>query len=327
MLTPFNAKNQQKVLHQFQGKTMGTDYRVSFVASPGINLQAVKNEIQRVVGEVDDQMSTWKSESDLSQFNRSIPGEWIDVPANLAYVVNEALKLSAISKGAFDVTLGSSVNLWGFGPEGKCKQVPDIERIHSSKTASGYKKLEARLEPASLRKTSDCYVDLSGIAKGFGVDQMANVLDDMNIGNYLVAIDGEVRLKGSKGLDRPWTIAVENPVSASREAYDLLQPADCSIATSGDYRNFVILKNKRYSHTIDNTTGRPVENDVGSVSVKHASCMMADAWATALLAMGYNKGSEVAREYGISALFLLRENGVVSDFLTPGFEAVIGRTW
>ena len=290
-----------KRLHRIAGPTMGTQFRVTFAAA-NPDLAALGKELHTAVAAVDQSMSTWKPHSALSTFNRSPMDTWFAVPANLARVVSHGLGISAASQGAFDMTLGAAVNAWGFGP-GSVSALPDAPQ-----PLGQYWALSARLDPPALHKTADFALDLSGIAKGFGVDELARVLEANGITDYLAEIDGELRARGRKpGLDGMWTVALEAPVRGRRMAWDVLEVRDCALATSGDYRHFVEDKGKLRAHTIDGRTGWPVENMLASVTVRHANCMTADAWASALMVLGPHDGPAVAEAHNLAALFLIRD--------------------
>ena len=288
--------------------TMGTRFRASFVAGPEVTDPALAKALFAAVDAVDQAMSTWKDTSDLMDFNRAPLGVWIPVPAALAQVVLTGLKISTASQGAFDMTLGSMVDVWGFG-RNRVAALPT-----AAQPLGQYRALEARLDPPALRKSAPFALDLSGIAKGYGVDELARVLDAHGITDYLVEIDGEVRARGRKpGLAGLWSVALEAPTQGQRMAWDVLDLADCALATSGDYRHFVIDGGKQRAHTMDGRTGWPVDNALASVTVRHASCMVADAWASALMVLGPEQGAAVAEAQNIAALFLVREGEAIIE--------------
>ncbi len=296
----------EKRLRRIIGPTMGTQFRVSFVA-PELDETALGGQLYRAVDAVDQSMSTYKPDSALMQFNHAPLNQWVPVPLILAQVVTQGLAISAASRGAFDMTLGMAVNAWGFGPD-PITALPD-----TAQPTGEYRALTARLDPPALMKTAPLALDLSGIAKGFGVDELARVLEAQGITDYLVEIDGELRARGRKpGLDGIWTVALDAPIRNQRTAWDVLEVRDCALATSGDYRHFAEDDGKFRSHTIDGRTGWPVDNAFASVTVRHASCMSADAWASALMVLGPEDGPAIAEAHGIAALFLMREDvGIV----------------
>ncbi len=301
-------------LHRFSGPTMGTTWTVACGLPEDATDLPLDLMIQAAVGQVDDHMSTWKPDSPLSRFNRTDPGDWVAVPADLAFVVHSALAISRDTGGAFDVTVGGAVDLWGFGPKGGTGTVPQGQAV------VGYQHLQARLDPPALRKTARVSVDLSGIAKGYGVDQIARVLMSCGIDRFLVTLDGEARARGVRPDGQPWTLAIEAPIPGGREAWDILTLRGGSVATSGDYRHFFQADGHSYSHTIDAATGAPVDSPIVSVTVLRDDCMMADAWATALTVMGPEKGMAMAEARHIPALFLLRSKDGLIDLPSPTFR-------
>jgi thiamine biosynthesis lipoprotein len=311
---------QNHRLHRLHGPTMGTTWTAQFVAAEP-QLGEIAAGLQAAVDLVDGQMSTWKPGSDLSRFNASPVGSWVPVPTELAFVVQQGLAVGRATSGAFDITVGAQVNAWGFGPAGM------TELPHSAQPTAGIAALEVQTDPPSLRKSAALSLDLSGIAKGFGVDQMAMVLDRAGIDHYLITLDGELRCKGRKpGLDGVWTVALDAPIPGEHRIWDGLKPQDGALATSGDYRHFRVAEGKTLSHTIDPATGRPLENAIASVTVWAPDCWRADAWATALMVMGPQKGVAIAEARNIAALFLIRSSDGVIEAATGAFGQLCNRT-
>ena len=303
------------LLHRISGATMGTRFQVTFAAAP-MDLTDLGAALFAAVDAVDRQMSTYKPSSDLSRFNGAALDRWVPVPAAVARVVTEGLRISSASQGAFDMTLGGAVNAWGFGPD-PAPVLPD-----QAQPLGQYATLQVRCDPPALCKSAPFALDLSGIAKGFAVDELVRVLESRAITNYLAEIDGEVRARGRKpGLQGAWSVGLDAPVAGQRAVWDVLLPGDGALATSGDYRHFVVTDGKVRAHSIDGRSGWPVDNDVASVTVRHASCMTADAWATALLVLGQDQGPAVAEAQGIQALFLVRSGTGIAPITTCGFTA------
>jgi len=305
---------------------MGTRYRVRYVTRSELDEEALRASVQAAVDLVDEQMSNWKPESPVSRFNRAAPGEWFTVPPELALVVEAGQGISRSSRGAFDMTLGAAVNRWGFGPDGPRTTPPDAPAAAPPPAAGGSAALlEIRRQPPGLRKTAPLGLDLCGIAKGYGVDRVAQCLEAAGVRDYLVAIDGEIRVRGRKpGLEGQWTVGLEAPTPGKHELWDVLLPHDGAIATSGDYRHFFDHAGRRYSHTIDARSGCPVENGVASVTVVRPDCMSADAWATALLVLGPHDGPALADARRIAALFLIRGADGLREIMTGGFSEIAG---
>ena len=222
------------------------------------------------------------------------------------------------------MTVGPLVNLWGFGPAGRPGVVPTDEAVAACRARVGYGLLEVREEPPALRKhRADVYVDLSAIAKGFAVDEVARLLEQRGVRGYMVEIGGEVRTRGRKPDGGLWRIGIELPVADSAEIACAVELDGRSLATSGDYRNFFEQQGRRYSHEIDPRTGRPVEHGLVSVSVLADDCMTADAWATALMVLGPESALPTAERYGLDVLCMIRTQDGLLEQTTPGFAARI----
>ena len=306
--------------HQrYVGDTMGTQYRVT--ADCPID---VAEEIVAVLTRVSAEMSTYDSASTVSRFNRSLPGDWFAVSSELVAVVAAAAELSDLSMGAFDITVGPLVNLWGFGPIRIFDAPPAQEKIDSARLRVGYTHLEYRQRPPSLRKRADVYVDLSAIAKGHGVDRLAERLIGVGCTDYLVEIGGEVRARGTNEHGEVWRIGVEVPNSESFGVLQrVLRVADQAVATSGDYRNFLEVDGERYSHTIDPRSGRPVQHRLASVTVVHESAMWADGYATLLSVLGPNAGFAFAQEHRLPALFIERAQSTFEERYTAPMQLLL----
>ncbi len=304
------------------GGAMGTGYRVT-ANCPG----EVGDRVAAVLDAVNADMSTYLPESTLSGFNRGSVGVWLPVSADLVEVVEAARGLSELSDGAFDVTVGPLVNLWGFGPDGAPAQRPEPARVDSVRAKVGYGYLESRRAPPALLKSTDVYVDLSAIAKGFAVDRIAQTLLELECSDFLVDVGGEVRAFGANPQGGAWRIGVEVPDADSLGAIQrVLRISGAGLATSGDYRNFIEMDGERFAHTIDPRTGYPVEHRLASVTVVHESAMLADGYATLLNVLGPEDGFALAERLGLSALFLIRTPNGFEERYTAGLDRYLGQT-
>ncbi|MDP3977759.1 MAG: FAD:protein FMN transferase [Pseudomonas sp.] len=289
--------------YSLNGATMGTRYSAVFFAAPGLDEPAIAASLFAAVDRVDRQMSTWKADSDLSRLNAMPEQQWLDIPKELLSVLATALRIGRQSNGAFDIGVGDLVNAWGFGP---ARQAPTDLPAPRRRRQSVAELLEIDQLHRRVRKRAAVTLDLSGIAKGFGVDQLASCLEGWRISRYLVGIDGEMRACGLKADGQPWAIAVEKPVRGVREVMGVMALSDVAIATSGDYRHWVEIADQHYAHSMHPALGAPVCNKLAAVTVLASSCMLADAWATALLVLGEVAGPELARARGMDALFVVR---------------------
>ena len=302
-------------LTELRGRTMGTTYSIKYLGD--FSQQKAKKVVEDRLAQVNSEMNTWDRSSEISRLNRSGTEEH-KVSADFFRVLAFNLSLAKTTGGVFDPTLGPLVNLWGFGPDGK-RKVPASKTVSKVRSYTGFEKLEVFASRQSVRKKHDkVYVDLSASAKGFAVDAISLALKHKGIENLMVEIGGELRTLGRKGR-ADWLVGIDQPSEGRKK---VLKLRDQSIATSGDYRNFFVEEGKRYSHTIDFRTGRPVENRLASVSVIAEDCMTADAWATALMALGLDRGFELAEREGLAAYFVYRQGDAFAEKSTPSFVKV-----
>lgn len=287
------------------GPTMGTRWSALFFAEPGFEAGPVRAALQAAADEVDAQMSGWKPDSDLMKLNAAPPEVWVAVPDHLGAVLRLGLEIGRASGGAFDMGMGDAVTAWGFGPEAAAPAA--IRAAMEAPRSPAHDVL--RIEANHVCKSGPIALDLNGIAKGYGVDRLAGVLRDQGIADALVGIDGEMRALGLRPDGEAWTIAVEAPDAARRAPHSVLALQDAAVATSGDYRHWVEVGGQRLSHTMDPARGAPLSNSPASVTVVAGTCAEADAWATALMVVGPERGVSLAERQGVDALFLLREEG------------------
>ena len=304
-----------------QGPTMGTFYKVVMVSSdPLLDEKRVNQEVSEILDAVNTSMSTYIPDSELSKINQLSAKETVEVSPLLNDVLTEALRISQLSNGSFDPTLGKAIRLWGFGEDGRVTSRPSPELLAELKRSTGY--LNIKFSDGALTKqVDDLEINLSAIAKGYAVDLIAESLDRAGVGHYLIDIGGELRAKGKNLRGNVWRVGVEKP-SAIGGVQEIIKLDNQAIATSGDYRNFLTIDGKQYSHTISPMTLEPVFHRLASVSVMHKSSMTADALATAILSMGDKKGVEFAEQNGLSAYFIIR--GETADNLT--FHSTAGFT-
>lgn len=290
------------VRHALNGPTMGTRWSVLFHVLSGFDVEAVRAALQASVDEVDAQMSTWQPDSDLMRLNRAPVGAWVTIPGCLLDVIRLGLNVGRASGGAFDIGVGDAVTAWGFGPA-----EASSDRIRCAMQAKRMPAHDAlEIDGARVRKRVPIALDLNGVAKGYGVDRLAGILGGFGIRDALVGIDGEMRAMGLRPDGEAWTVAVEEPDRERRAPHSILSLQDCAVATSGDYRHRVEVQGRHLSHTMDPTRGAPVLDPPASVTVVAPTCAEADAWATALMVLGPDKGEELAQWLGLDALFLLR---------------------
>ena len=305
------------------GKTMGTTYSVKLAAPPqDLDQTALAREIGDILQTVDRRMSTYRPDSELSRFNVAAAGTWMPVSNDTWAVIDEALRVSRLTDGAFDPTVGPIVDLWGFGPGAGEPRVPPPGEIEAARAFAGFARIETRGDPAAVAKRdSGIRLDLSGVAKGFGVDQVAEHLQARGFGDFLVEVGGELRAGGRGPGGRPWRVGIEKPSEASSDLQRVVDLEREALATSGNYRIFFERDGQRYSHIVDPRSGRPVDHDLASASVVAASAMEADALSTALLVLGADAGMDLARAHGIAAFFVTGGRGGFAQASSPAFEA------
>lgn len=291
------------VRHALNGPTMGTRWSALFFAAPGFDVAPVQAALQQAVEEVDNQMSTWNAGSDLMRLNAAPLDTWVPIPERLGYVLRLGLAIGKITGGAFDIGMGDAVRAWGFGAD-----AADENGIRAALRAGRRPTHELlELDGPRARKRAPIALDLNGIAKGYGVDRLAEVLAGFGITDALVGIDGEMRATGLRPDGCGWSIAVEAPDTDRRAPHSVLELQDAAVATSGDYRHFVEVQGQRLSHTMDPARGAPLLRGPASVTVVARRCAEADAWATALMVLGPEQGRALAEQNGLDALMLLRD--------------------
>ncbi len=278
--------------------------------------------IQAALDCVVDQMSTWEPDSVISTLNRAEPG-WYQIPAEFFHVLGRALQIAEQSGGAYDPTMGRLTDLWGFGPKGPVQEPPAHAEIAAALSTAGWRRTALNEPLRGVWQPGGMQFDLSSIAKGYGADEIARVLDEHGAEHYLVELGGELKAKGRNPQGTQWALDIETPGHAS-SGFPLTL-TDCAIATSGDYRRCFHHHGQRYAHTLDPRTGRPLQQALESVSVLHAQCMVADGLATALLCLGLEEGLAHARRHKIPALFMSRSGQELALDWTDEFQVLGGR--
>ncbi len=313
--------SEQRQLIHLTGSTMGTYYSIKLIEQEGLPSEvALQKEIDRRLELVNDQMSTYREDSELSQFNQHRSSEPFEVSADTATVVREAIRLSKLTDGALDVTVGPLVNLWSFGPEARPDVVPTDEELDARRQEVGIEHLKVQGNTL-IKDMPGLYVDLSSIAKGYGVDVVADYIASLGVNDYLVEIGGEIRLKGKNLEGVPWRIAIEKPTQdGSRSIQEVVEPGEMAVATSGDYRNYFEENGVRYSHLINPITGKPITNHVVSVTVMHPKCMTADALATAFSVMGEEKAIALANQENWPVLLIVSTDEGFKEYASDAFK-------
>jgi FAD:protein FMN transferase len=306
-----------------EGSTMGTTFSVKVVGEldPAAQ-QALASAVQAELAQVDEQMSTWRDDSELSRFNRHAATTPFAVSPQTRAVVVDAVRVFGVTDGAFDPTVGPLVRAWGFGG-GAAPDAPlTDEDVAALLTHVGLGKIHIDREENTLTKSDPgVELDLSAIAKGWGVDRVHRAVRMLGHTDAMVEIGGEVRVSGRNARGDRWRLGIERPDAARGTVHQVVQLDDDAVATSGDYRNYVERDGQRWSHTIDPRTGRPITHGLASVTVIADQCTTADAWATALNVLGPEAGPAVADAQGLKALFLVRDGDGFTAVRSAALEA------
>jgi thiamine biosynthesis lipoprotein len=297
---------------------MGTEYNIKFFIKDKSKNITLKIQIDETLISINNEMSTYQKDSEISYFNKFDRLGPVKISEDFFYVTKYSLSLAHKTNGQYDPTIGPLVNLWGFGPDGK-RKVPNEKELEKVKKYVGHYNITLNEKDRSItKKIKGVYLDLSSSAKGFAVDKIAKLLDSKNLSSYMIEIGGEVRTKGFKLKKKPWKIAIDSPAPNTSNNNDkhrytkAINLINASLATSGNYRNFFTEAGKKYSHTIDFNTGKPVVNKLASVSIiSKEGCMQADALATAFMAMGLEKALKYADKYNIPAYFIYDKGNVL----------------
>ena len=317
------CEQQHKVATiKLSGATMGTTWSVSLLPAPDdTDPAALKALLQERLDKINSLMSTYDPDSEISRFNRQTSSDWVPISAETAQVIDLSLQISQLTAGAFDISVGPLVELWGFGAAKRSDQLPSEEQISEKLAQVGYKNLQLRLEPAAIKKQlPQLKIDLSAIAKGYAVDALKEILMQQGIGNFLLEIGGEMQLAGERSDGTPWRIAIEKPLEGSREIEMVVPLTGTAVATSGNYRNFYLENGQRYAHTIDPLSGRPVRHKLASVTVLDPNCARADALATALMVMGEEQARMFCEKNRLAAYLLIHEKEATVDYASSAFQ-------
>ena len=304
-------------LESFGGPTMGSTYSIKYVRHAGLPAaNAVQAQVEKILAEVDQQLSTYRSDSDIERFNDLPANRCQKMPAPVLKLIRFGEQLSEQSEGAYDLTVEPLLNLWGFGPQAREEKVPTAQALADVRQRVGYQHL--RIDRDQLCKDAAVEVDFNSIAAGYAVDTIAARLEAMGIHDYLAEATGELKASGKKLDGSPWKIALEEPRDDKQVAQKIIAVDGYGLSTSGDYRNYFQQGGRRYSHTFDARTGAPVSHTLASVTVINPSALMADGLSTLLLILGPERGWDYAEKHDIGAFFVIRAD---TGFVTRSNQA------
>lgn len=314
-LAVLTACQQKPTYQQIQGETMGTSYHIRFAMPEKVEIANIQKRIDERLADINKSMSTYDDNATIMAFNRAKKGESVTIDKDFIKVFEDAKQVYHASKGAFDPTVMPLVSLWGFGKDKRIDRLqspPTQEEIGAVKDLIDFDSIV--LEQDKLSKQKDgVALDFSAIAKGYGVDVVADVLkNEYKIQNYMVEIGGEIATLGKNPQGQNWQLGIDEPALDSsvtnRKTIATIkdnQTGKINLATSGNYRNSLVFNNIRYSHSIDPSTASPVVGGASSVTVVHDTTALADAWATALTAMPYEKALQLAKDNDLAVLFII----------------------
>ncbi len=309
----------------FSGNTMGTTYHVKVVSDYFAGVSHLDQKIKLCLEGINHSMSTYQKDSEISRFNAlKDPAKPFKSTHDFYAVMTMAQDLYLQTEGAWDGTIDPLVRLWGFGRDGMQYQIPEKEKIEKKLAQVGFDKIELLADQTLKKGEPAVKVDLASIAKGFGVDQVARLLRKNHITDFLVEIGGEIYASGRRKDGEKWQVGINQPrKNAPLDAiYTVVEIENQAFATSGDYRNYIEINGKRYSHIIDPRTGWPVDNGVVSVSVLADNCAFADGLATAIMVMGAEKGLALLNQIkSVEGLILIaNSDDNIKAYASTGFH-------
>ena len=307
------------------GKTMGTTYSVSVWGKTELTQQELQSRIDLRLQDINNTASTWIKTSEITKFNTEENTLTHKVNPFLIHTILQSQEIHTKSKGAFDMTIGKLISLWGFDAEGRVTKAPSTKTLRHTLTSIGADKIIVNANTLTISKTNeDLKINLSAIAKGGGVDAIAYLLQELGFTNFLVEIGGEVFASGTKIDGASWRVGIETPNATSGQITKIIPLTNQGLATSGDYRNYFEEQGRRYSHIINPQTGKPIKHKLASASVLHDSTAMADGWATAMMVLGEEQGMKIAKQENIAVFMLVRDGDTFKTLTSPAWEILTG---
>ena len=314
----------KKTYQVVTGKIFGTYYTIKIRNSHENKL--LQKSINDELSKINARMSVFDLTSEISGINKTEANQWIDLSEDMQYLLKNSYEIYKMSNGAFDPTTGKLIDLWGFGTTGKIKKIPSEEDISDMLKTTGFDKSQFNKNYSRLKKQDkDVTINLSAIAKGYGVDRLAQLLKSQGYNDFIIEVCGEVVASGNKSKEiKGWNVGVVKPSETDNENAFVVTLKDFAVATSGDYRNFFYVGEEKYSHTIDPKTGYPAKNNLLSVTVFHESCMTADGLATAIMSMGEEKGLKFANNNNLAVImFVKTEDNKIKNIVSQKAEKLI----
>ena len=308
-----------------EGETMGSTWhiKVKAPADKTTDVEALQGPIDTTLERINDEMSTYRPNSEISRFNTQTTSAPVPISHELAVVVQKSLDVGKATDGAYDITIDPLINLWGFDRKGRRETPPTDAEIAEAKKHTGLPLIA--LSGDTLTKVDpEVKINLGGIAAGYAVDVVSALLDARGFHDYMVEITGELAAKGTNAKAQPWKIGVKVPDLESHDVLAALPVANRSLTTSGTYHNFFEDKGKRYSHILDPRTGAPVTGDLVSVTVMYSDAVTADGYDTPFIILGEERARAIiAKTPGMEALFIHQDPaGGYKVTTTAGFPKI-----
>ncbi|MGM3173072.1 FAD:protein FMN transferase ApbE [Dickeya lacustris] len=310
----------------FEGKTMGTFYSVKISGELPVQSAQLQHDIDAVLEQANNDISTYRSESVLSRFNRYSGSEPQPIPSGMADIILAAQRIGRATGGAMDITVGPLVNLWGFGPQKQPVTIPTQAQIDEARRKVGLEHLRliSTHQGEWLQKDlPDLYVDLSTLGEGYGADVLAQLMTRNGISHYLVSVGGAISSRGVNGQGQPWRVAIQKPTDKENAIQAAVDLQGYGISTSGSYRNYFEQDGKRYSHVIDPATGRPITHQLVSATVIARTALEADGWDTGLMVLGPEKALELAKQQGLAVYLITKTDKGFETMMTPQFKTFL----
>ncbi|EHD21081.1 MULTISPECIES: FAD:protein FMN transferase ApbE [Brenneria] len=309
-----------------EGKTMGTFYSVKISGEVAESKERLQQEIDGLLEQANDEISTYRNDSTLSRFNQYRGGEPRPVSNGMADIILAAQRIGRATDGAMDITVGPLVNLWGFGPQKQPTQIPSQQQIDLARQNVGLSHLRLLSDQRGewLQKDlPDLYVDLSTLGEGYGADVLAQLMLRKGIANYLVSVGGAISSRGVNADGVPWRVAIQKPTDRENAIQAAVDLQGYAISTSGSYRNYFEQDGKRYSHVIDPASGKPITHQLVSVSVIAPTALEADGWDTGLMVLGTEKALKLAQQEGLAVYLITKTDKGFSAVMTPQFKSFL----
>ncbi|MDA8133184.1 MAG: FAD:protein FMN transferase [Desulfobacteraceae bacterium] len=327
VLPPRGFAFQSKTEYTLSGQTMGTFYTIKFLAGKNEDLGSLQTRVDMCLRDINKTFSMFDPESRLSLFNWQEMGAEMKVPSDFYAVLSTGQRLYQITHGAWDGTVKPLVDLWGFGTKKTENRIPGPEEIRLALSRTGFHHIRF-LENHTLAKDADLTLDLSSIAKGYGVDALASLFRASGIGDVLVEIGGELYAAGTNKKGEPWSVGISRPDkdNSKQDLYQIVRLSNQAIATSGNYRNFFEMNGKTYSHIINPKTGFPVDHHIVSASVIAKDCTFADGLATALMVMPVEEGLNLVNGLeGTECLIVEKKEGILESHMSEHFHRFLAQ--